>query len=45
MKKVVERGELKKICGRPAAKETYSLPYVKGISSAGIIKKLIKTYL
>jgi rfaE bifunctional protein nucleotidyltransferase chain/domain len=42
---LVKGGDWKKeeIIGSDIAKETYSLPYVKGISTTGIIKKIIRT--
>jgi rfaE bifunctional protein nucleotidyltransferase chain/domain len=44
---LVKGGDWKKeeIVGSDIAKDTYSLPYVKGISTTGIIKKIIKTDL
>ena len=44
---LVKGGDWKKeeIVGSDVAGETYSLPYVKGISTTGIIKKIIKANL
>jgi rfaE bifunctional protein nucleotidyltransferase chain/domain len=44
---LVKGGDWKKeeIVGSDIAKDTYSLPYVKGISTTGIIEKIIKTHL
>jgi len=44
---LVKGGDWKKeeIVGSDVAKETYSLPYVKGISTTGIITKIIKANL
>ena len=44
---LVKGGDWKKeeIVGSDIAKETYSLPYVKGISTTEIIKKIIKANL
>jgi rfaE bifunctional protein nucleotidyltransferase chain/domain len=44
---LVKGGDWKKeeIVGSDIAKETYSLPYVKGISTTGIIKKIINANL
>lgn len=44
---LVKGGDWKKeeIVGSDVAEETYSLPYVKGISTTGIIKKIIKANL
>lgn len=44
---LVKGGDWRKeeIVGSDVAKETYSLPYVKGISTTGIIKKIIKANL
>jgi len=44
---LVKGGDWKKeeIVGSDIAKNTYSLPYVKGISTTGIIEKIIKTCL
>lgn len=44
---LVKGGDWKRkdIIGSDIAKETYSLPYVKGISTTGIIEKIIKTCL
>jgi len=41
---LVKGGDWKKeeIIGSDVAKETYSLPYVKGISTTGIIEKIIR---
>ena len=42
---LVKGGDWKKedIIGSDMAKETYSLPFVKGISTTGIIEKIIRT--
>ncbi len=44
---LVKGGDWKKeeIVGSDIAKETYSLPYVKGVSTTGIIEKIVKTDL
>jgi len=44
---LVKGGDWKKeeIVGSDIAKDTYSLPYVRGISTTGIIEKIIKTDL
>lgn len=44
---LVKGGDWKKeeIVGSDVVEETYSLPYVKGISTTGIIKKIIKANL
>ncbi len=44
---LVKGGDWKKeeIVGSDVAGETYSLPYVKGVSTTGIIKKIIKANL
>ncbi len=44
---LVKGGDWKKeeIVGSDIAKVTYSLPYVRGISTTGIIEKIIKSYL
>jgi bifunctional ADP-heptose synthase (sugar kinase/adenylyltransferase) len=40
---LVKGGDWKKeeIIGSDIAKETYSLPYIKGISTTGIIEKIL----
>jgi len=42
---LVKGGDWKKedIIGSDIAKETYSLPYLKGVSTTGIIEKIIRT--